>query len=131
MNIKKSFERYKDSMMIIWINESLRKRPERKKEREKKSAFLSFPGFGIAGFDAIDVERWQTSASDAISFFLPLLSSLEDFPGLRGILATARLLGARDCGLATILLAALASVTVLFEGFVNFIGFAIFLATMF
>jgi len=76
-------------------------------------------GFGVAGFDAIDVERRQTFASDAIAFFLPFLAALENPGRLGRVLATACLLGASDSGIAVFLLGALASVTIVFVCIAN------------
>jgi len=76
-------------------------------------------GFGIAGFDAIDVEGRQTFASDAIAVLLPLLAALENPRRLGRVLATARLLSASDYVDAGLLLGALASVTIVFVRFPN------------
>jgi len=77
----------------------------------------SSASFRIASLDAVDVERGETLAGDAVSLLLPFFSCLEDSSRLRGILTPARLFGAGDDGLPVVLLRALASVAVIFECF--------------
>jgi len=97
--------------------------------RVKNTYCSSSAGFRVAGFDAIHVERGQTLASDAISFFLPFLAGLEDLAGLRRVLAPARLFGASNNRLAATCLRALASVTIVFERLANFVHGAVLFAT--
>ena len=73
----------------------------------------SSASFRIASLDAVDVERGETLASDAVSLLLPFFSCLEDSTRLRWVLTPARLFGARDDGLPVVLLRALASVAVI------------------
>jgi len=95
-----------------------------------KNIYCSSPaGFRVASFDAIHVERGQTLASDAISFFLPFLAGLEDLAGLRRVLAPARLFGASDNRLTATCLRALASVTIVFERLANLVHGAVLFAT--
>jgi len=76
-------------------------------------------GFCVANLLAIDVERRQTLARDAIPFFRPLFPGLEDLARFGRVLAAAGLLSARDFSLSVCLLGALAGVAIVFEGLPN------------
>jgi len=75
--------------------------------------------FRVANLSAIDVERRETFTLNAVPFFRPFLSSLEDLARFGRVLTAAGLLGARDFGLAICLLGALAGVAIVFEGLAN------------